>query len=307
MVAGYGITSASQLKGAAVDDFGTGSQTRALNLYWFSQAGVPTNTVGLNSSSIYLRPSGPNPTRLVDLQHGTGGVKAITVDDFLLPLVQGANNNTANGGPFHVLFNSPTNVAGVCYAVQDSWLQSPGNQAVLVKWLAAITQAQRYFISNPTAAVSYMQSQLPLTDPNEIKFATTFYPQHWTYWPYGFLNLQGSLSATNIFAASNAFYTVSGSITSPLSNSSGGPFGILNGEFEKQALLSLGPYTYPCSSWTTASFASQVNAIVPSSFGSVPTNCPTVASFVGGGHSSTLVLTLMSAIPWVAARRDAHS
>lgn len=304
MIAGYGITSASQLKGAAVDDFGTGSETRALNLYWFSQAGVPTNTVGLNSSSVYLRPSGPNPTRLYDLEHGIGGVKAITVDDFLLPDVQGANNSTAKNGPFHVLFYSPTNVVSVCYAVQDSWLQSKSNQAALTKWIAAIIQAQRDFISNPSLMQSYASSQLPLTDPSEIKFASTFYPQQWTYWPYGFLNLQGDLSAQKILAASNNFYTVSGSIGSPLSNSSGGPFGLFNGWFEKAALQSLQAYTYPCQSWVSPSFAAQVNAVVPSSVGSAPTNCAAAASAVVGLPTGAYLSAASFVLPAVSARRN---
>jgi hypothetical protein len=304
MIAGYGITNPSQLKGGAVDDFGTGSQTRALNLYWLSQAGVPTNTVGLNSSSVYLRPSGPNPTRLSDLEKGIGGVKAITVDDFLLPSVEGANNNTANNGPFNVLFYSPTNVPGVCYAVQDSWLASARNQAALTKWIAAIIQAQRDFISNPSLMQNYAASQLPLTASSEISFASTFYPQHWTYWPYGILNLQGTLSATNLLANSNTFYVTSGSITSPLTNSSGGPFGLFNGNFEKAALQSLGSYTYPCQSWVTPSFAAQANAIVPSSLGSVPANCSKGTSAVSGPSAQTLLAVPLFAVPRLATKRS---
>jgi len=303
MIAGYGITNLSQLKGGAVDDFGTGSQTRALNLYWLSHAGVPTNTVGLNASSVYLRPSGPNPTRLYDLEHGIGGVKAIAVDDFLLPSVEGANNNTANNGPFRVLAYSPTNVPGVCYAVQDSWLASTSNQAALTKWLAGIIQAQRDFISNPSLMQTYAASQLPLTDPAEIKFASSFYPQHWTYWPYGLLNLQGAYSATNLLANSNTFYLTAGSITSPLANSSGGPFGLFNRNFEKAALQSLGPYTYPCQSWTTPTFAAQVNAVLPSNLGSVPTNCPVVA----GPSAVTLPTASLLTITGIVAGRRAES
>lgn len=308
MIAGHGITDPAQLKGYAVDDFGTGSQTRALNLYWFSKAGVPTNTVGTNASSVYLRPSGPNPTRLVDLEKGTGNVGAIVVDDFLLPDVMSSSvNDTAHNGPFHVLFYSPANVGGVCYAVQDSWLQSSAHQTALIAWIAAITQAQRDFISNPSMAVSYMKSQLPLTDASEIQFASTFYPAHLTYWPYGFLNLQGSLSEQNILSASNTFYMVSGAINSPISNSSVQPFGLFNKWFEYKALQSLQtPYPYPCQSWVTASFASTVNAVVPSSLGSAPTNCTTTASAgtSAAGTASFSLAGLLSTLVAVPLRRD---
>jgi hypothetical protein len=312
MIAGYGITNPSQLKGAAVDDFGTGSQTRALNFYWFSKAGIPTNTVGLNNNSVYLRPSGPNPTRLVDLEKGTGNVKAIVVDDFLLPSVLSPSvNNTANGGPFHVLFNSPNNVAGVCYAVQDSWLQSPDHQAALVTWISGIIKAQRFFISSPDQAVTFMKSQLPLTDPSEIKFASTFYPAHLTYWPYGFLNLQGSLSAQDILSESNTFFIASGVINSSLSNSTVKPFGLFNKWFEWKALQSLGPYSYPCQSWVTPTFASQVNAVVSSSLGSAPTNCPattTVGNHASGAiPTSPLIITAMIFAPALrVGRRHAN-
>lgn len=306
MIAGYGITSLAQLKGGAIDDFGQGSQTRALNLFWLSQASVPANTAGLNTSSVYLRPSGPNPTRLYDLEHAIGGVKAITVDDFLLPAAQ-ADNDTAHNGPFHVLAYAPANVAEVCYAVQDSWLQSKSNQAVLIKWIAAIIQAQRAFITNPSLMQTFTQAQLPVTDPKEIQFASTFYPQHWTYWPYGWLSLQGSLNVQNIFTASNSFYVVSQSISSPLSNSSGGPFGLFNAGFEKAALQSLGPFTYPCHSWVTSTFAAQVNAVVPSSQGSVPANCSTASTAgpVAGSLSlGPLLTTFFMAVPGVRPKTD---
>jgi len=306
MIAGHGITSPAQLKGYAVDDFGTGSETRALDLYWFSKAGVPTNTVGLNASSVYLRPSGPNPSRLADLEKGIGNVGAIVVDDFILPDVSSPSvNNTANNGPFHVLFYSPTNVAGVCYAVQDSWLQSSAHQTALIAWIAAITQAQRDFISNPSMAISYTESQLPLTAASEIQFTSTFYPAHLTYWPYGFLNLQGNLSEQNILSASNAFYMVSGAISSPIANSSVKPFGLFNKWFEYKALQSLQtPYPYPCESWVTASFASMVNALVPSSLGGVPTSCTASARSSASGAASISFAGLFSTLTVVPLRRD---
>jgi len=273
MVAGHGITNPAQLKGGAVDDFGSGSQSRALNLYWFSQAGVPTNTVGLNPNSVYLRPSGPNPTRVTDLEKGTSNVSAIVVDDFILPDVSGSANTTANGGPFHVLFYSPNNVEGVCYAVRDSWLSNPENQNTLVSFLSAIIQAQRDFIKDPSLTLSYASSQLPLTSTNEIKFVSTFYPAHFTYWPYGAYNLQGALSVQNLLINSNNFYKVTGTISGSLSNSTVKPFGIINKWFEYKALQQLGPFSYPCQSWVTKGFANQVNSIVPLSLGSAPTNC----------------------------------
>ena len=45
-IAGDNITSPSQLLGKTAADFGPGSILRYLNDYWFSQAGIPVNTVG---------------------------------------------------------------------------------------------------------------------------------------------------------------------------------------------------------------------------------------------------------------------
>ena len=304
MLAGHGITNPAQLKGGAVDDFGSGSETRALNLYWFNQSGVPTNTVALNPNSVYLRPSGPNPARVTDLEKGTGNVSAIVVDDFVLPDVSGSANTTANGGPFHVLFYSPENVVGVCYAVKDSWLSNPANQNALVSFLSAITQAQRDFIKDPSLMVSYASSQLPLTSSNEIKFVSTFYPAHFTYWPYGAYNLQGTLGVQNILTNSNTFYTVTGAINGSLSNSTVKPFGIINKWFEWKALQQIGPFSYPCQNWLTSSFASQVNAIVPSSLGSAPANCATGTAYHPSPTVPTLGLVLsLAAVSELVRRR----
>jgi hypothetical protein len=308
MIAGHGITKPSQLTGGAVDDFGSGSETRALNIYWLSQANVPTNAVGLQSGSVYVRPSGPNPARVVDLEKGTGNVSAITVDDFILHELSGTANTTANGGPFHVLFTSPNNVVGVCYAVKDSWLSNPANQAALVSFIAAITQSQRDFITDPSLMVSYATSQLPLTGVAQLQFASTFYPQQMTYWPYGAYNLQGPLTIQNVLANSNTFYKVTGAINASMSNSTVTPFGIINKWFEWKALQQIGPYTYPCHAWVTASFANQVNSVVPSSLGSAPTNCPATAasqSSQGGQPVSLLILGCLVAIPGVRLLRKA--
>jgi hypothetical protein len=273
MVAGHGIANPNELKGGAVDDFGPGSETRALNIYWLNQSGVPTNAAGLSKTSVYLRPSGPNPARINDLEKGTGNVSAITIDDFALQGLEGSQNTTANGGPFHVLFNSPMNVVETCYAVRDSWLKTTSNQQVLIKFLAGIYKAQRLFIDNPSFALSYSESQLPLTNPSEINFTDTFYPETFTYWPYGGYNLIGAESAQAVLNASNNFYQVTGIISSPLSNSSVSPFGMINGYFESQALSSLGKFIWPCQPYVNAAFAQKVSSIVPSSLGAVNSTC----------------------------------
>ena len=270
-IAGNGVTNPSQLLGGSVDDFGPGSQTRALNLYWFAEAGVKTNTQGPVNGSVYLRASGGNVARVHDIE--TGVAQAIVVDDFVLADLQDpAVNNTAHHGPFHVLFFAPSDVISVCYAVRDDWLNVPANQQVLVKWIAGITQAQRYFISNPQEAVTYAESQLPLTAPSEIQFVSTFYPGHYTYWPYGSYNLQGPLSIDNLLTNTNNFQVIAGNIAAPVANASV-PYGVVNGGFELQALQSLGPYQYPCQSWVDQTFINNVNAWVPPSLGSAPSHC----------------------------------
>jgi ABC-type nitrate/sulfonate/bicarbonate transport system substrate-binding protein len=271
-IAGQGITSPQQMIGKASDDFGPGSSTRSLNLYWYSQAHVPVSQDAPNSSAVELRNIGGNIARVADLQSKKAG--AIVVDDFILADFTGSQNTTANGGPFHVLFYAPNNFYDNCFAVEDSWLQGSTNGVpntqTIVKFIQAIIQAQRYFISNPAALVTFASGQLPLTNVSEIQFTSTFYPAHYTYWPYGAYNLKGSAALSAVFAQTNTYFQAVGILASPVSNSSVQPYGVINAYFEQQALVNLGKYTYPASSsWMTPEFQNYVSSVVPTQYGSV--------------------------------------
>ncbi len=262
-IAGDGITQPSQLIGKTVEDFGPGTSTRSLDLYWFAQANVPTTTDPTNKSAVYLKVGGGNIARVNDLE--TGVAQAIAVDDFILSdFTDPSINNTAHHGPFHVLFYAPTNYFDNCFAVEDSWLSQPANQQVIVEFIKAIIEAQRYFIQNPSALVTFAESQLPLTAPSEISFTSTFYPAHFTYWPYGSYNLIGSQNVTGKFANTNTFFIDAGVISSPVSNSTVKPFGVINKWFEYEALQQLGPFPYPSEPWATPSFLATVSSWVPS-------------------------------------------
>ncbi|MGI0079533.1 MAG: hypothetical protein ACRECH_07905 [Nitrososphaerales archaeon] len=271
-IAGQGITSPQQMINKTTDDFGPGSSTRSLNLYWYSQAKVPVSQDTPAPNTVLLRNIGGNIARVHDLQSKSAA--AIVVDDFILADFQGAANTTANGGPFHVLFYAPNNFYDNCFAVNDNWLSQSSNgipnTQIIVKYIQAIIQAQRYFISNPSAMVTFAESQLPLTSPSEIAFTSTFYPGHYTYWPYGAYNLIGPANVTGVFAQTNAYFIAVGILTSPVSNSSVSPYGVVNKWFENQALVNLGKYTYPASSsWMTSTFQSYIASVVPTQFGTV--------------------------------------
>lgn len=262
-VAGDNITSPSQLLGKTAADFGPGSILRYLNEYWFAQAGIPVNTVGPNPNSVFLEAGGQNVQTVHDLE--TGQAQEIVVDDFILADLEGPNvNNTAHGGPFHVIFSSPTNIYSSCYAVRDDWLSNPSNQILLEKFLAAIYEAQRYFISNPGQYISFAERQLPESPASEIQFASTFYPAELAYWPYGLFNLQGNQSLQVKYNNTNQFLMTAGAIKAPVANDSVQPFGVINKYFELKALQSLEPYTYPNASWETGSFQSNIQSWVPS-------------------------------------------
>ena len=273
-IAGQGITSPQQMIGKTVDDFGPGSSTRSLDLYWYSQAGINVTQDASSpaSGTVLLRNIGGNIARVHDLESKSAA--AIVTDDFILSDFQGSANTTANGGPFHVLFYAPNNFYDNCFAVNDSWLSGSTNGVpntqTIVKFIQAIIEAQRYFISNPSAMVTYAESQLPLTAPSEITFTSTFYPAHYTYWPFGAYNLIGPANVTGVFAETNAYFQAVGILTSPVSNSSVSPYGVVNKYFELQALNNLGPYTYPkSSSWMTTNFQNYVTSVVPTQFGTV--------------------------------------
>jgi ABC-type nitrate/sulfonate/bicarbonate transport system substrate-binding protein len=262
-VAGDNITTPSQLLGKTAADFGPGSILRDLNYYWFSQAGIPVNTVGPNPDSVYLEAGGQNVETLHDLE--TGQAQEIVVDNFILSDLQSPSvNNSAHNGPFHVLFYSPTNIYSTCYAVRDDWLSNPSNQLILEKFLAAIYQAQRHFISNPNQYVSFAENQLPETSAAEIQFASTFYPAEFAYWPYGLYNLQGSQSLQTKYNNTNEFFITAGALKSFVDNDTVQPFGVFNKYFELKALQTIGPYTYPNQSWVNSNFESDLLGWVPS-------------------------------------------
>ena len=261
-IAGDGITSPSQLLGKTAEDFGPGTIMRYLNYYWFKEAGIAVNTNGPNPTSVYLKNGGENIERVNDLT--SGAAQEIVVDDFILADFESpAINNTAHGGPYHVLFYSPDNYFDTCYVVADDWLGNSANQGLLVKFLAALYQAQRYFISNPDLFVTFAEQQLPLTPPAEIEFASTFYPGHYTYWPYGLYNLQGSQSLVAKFNTTSDFFMNAGVISSPLVNDSVKPYGMINKYFELKALEEIGPYAYPNESWANPTFSANLQSWVP--------------------------------------------
>ena len=261
-IAGDGITSPSQLLGKTAEDFGPGTIMRYLNYYWFKEAGIAVNTNGPNPTSVYLKNGGENIERVNDLMGGAA--QLIVVDDFILAdFESSAINNTTHGGPYHVLFYSPDNYFDTCYVVADDWLSNSANQGLLVRFLVALYQAQRYFISNPDQLVTFAEQQLPLTPPAEIEFASTFYPGHYTYWPYGLYNLQGSQSLEAKFNTTSDFFMTAGVISSPLVNDSVKPYGMINKYFELKALEEIGPYTYPNESWVNPTFSSNIQSWVP--------------------------------------------
>ena len=280
MITGAGMTQASQLLGKTVEDAGPGTETRALDFYNFNQSGVPTNTAGPNPNSVYLKASGGNSVRVHDLEAGlTGG---IYVDSFILPDISNPSvNNSAHGGPFHVLFPPATSQI-ICHAlVTVSWLNNPANQKIIVQYLKALFIAERYFVSNPTQAVPYMASQLPETPQSELTFSSMYYPTHLTYSPWGIFNFQGQYSIQNLFAETNTLLVGAGQIPRPVANDSIQPWGVANKWFEYQALQQLGPYDFPCtpylnSGYLTPSYISTLQQIVPSSLGGVASDCSSV-------------------------------
>jgi len=262
-IVGGGITSPSQLLGRTAEDFGPGTIMRYLNYYWFKEAGIAVNTNGPSPTSVFLKNGGENIVRVNDLM--SGAAQEVVVDDFILADFESpAINNTSHGGPYHVLFYSPNNYFDTCYVVADDWLSNGANQGLLVKFLAALYQAQRYFISNPDLFVTFAEQQLPLTPPAEIEFASTFYPGHYTYWPYGLYNLQGNQSIEVKLATTSDFFMNAGVISSPLVNDSVKPFGMINRYFELKALEDIGPYTYPNESWVNPTFSANIQSWVPS-------------------------------------------
>jgi hypothetical protein len=275
-IAGDNITNPSQMIGKISEDFGPGTTMRYLNEYWFKQLGIQTNLVGPSASSVYLRNGGENYQRVHDLE--TGAAQEIVVDDFILADFDSPSvNNSAHGGPFHVLFYSPDNYYDTCYAARDNWLTNPANQLLAEKFLGALYEAQRWSISNPAQFVQFAEEQLPETSVNEIQFASTFYPQHYTYWPYGLYNLEGNQSLAIKFKDTSQFFMEAGVITSPIRNGSAQPYGVINKYFELRALQMIGPYLYPDQSWVDPTVVGDIQSWVPSTLGSI-TNSGTTAN-----------------------------
>jgi ABC-type nitrate/sulfonate/bicarbonate transport system substrate-binding protein len=262
-IAGSNITKPSQMIGKTSEDFGPGTTMRYLDEYWFKQLGIPTNLNGPSPGSVYLKNGGENYERVHDLESGVA--QMIVVDDFILADVDSPSiNNSAHGGPFHVLFNSPDNYYDTCYVARDDWLTSPANALLAEKFLAALYEAQRWAISYPQQYVQFAIQQLPETPVNEIEFASSYYPQHYTYWPYGLYNLQGAQSLAIKFNDTSQFFIEAGVITSPIKNDSAQPFGVINKYFELKALQMIGPYTYPDQSWVNPTVVSDIQSWVPS-------------------------------------------
>ena len=261
---GDGITKPSQMLGKTAADFGPGSILRDLNEYWFTQAGIPINTAGPSPNSVYLENSGGDLTTYNDLV--TGQAQEIVLDDFIISDLS-AINDTAHNGPYHVLFPPLDSAYASCYAVRDNWLSNPANQLVLEKFLAAIYQAQRYFVSNPSQFVPFANQQLGNGSSAEVQFASTYYPGHMVYWPYGLFNLQGNQSLQAKYNGTNQFFITAGLLAGPVANDSVKPYGVFNKYFELKALQMLGPYQYPNESWVTPTFASDIQAWVPSWMG----------------------------------------
>jgi hypothetical protein len=267
-IVGHGITDPKQMVGFTSEDFGPGAPTRALNYYWYATSGIATNTNGPSPNSVYLKPGGGNPQRIRDLE--TNVTQAIVLDDFALANFQDPSvNNTAHNGPFHVLFYAPTGYLDNCWSARDDWLSNPQNQHVVVQFIAALISAQRHFISNIDQLLPFAQQQLPLTPVSEVQFTAQFYPSHYTYWPFGVLNLQGDQNLQAKFDFTNKFYEAAGLITTPVQNNTVQPFGVVNKYFELQALQMLGPYTYPKAPWVDQTFASNVKTWVPSWMGGI--------------------------------------
>ena len=262
-IAGEGITTPSQLLGRVADDPGPGTIARYLNEYWLKQAGIPFNANSQENGSVFLKAGKENYDLVHDIE--TGVVQEIVVDNFIIADFENPSvNNSANGGPYHVLFHSPNDNFDTCYAVRDSWLSNPANQQVLVEFLAAIYQAQRTFISNPSAFIPFAEKFLPLSPLLEIQYSSIYYPAHFTYWPYGVYNLQGDQNISTKFQDTVNFYMDAGALSSPVQNSSVKPYGIINKYFELKALQSLGPYIYPRESWVNYNFSAELNSWVPS-------------------------------------------
>jgi ABC-type nitrate/sulfonate/bicarbonate transport system substrate-binding protein len=273
-IAGDNITNPSQMIGKTSEDFGPGTTMRYLNEYWFKQLGIPTNLNGPSETSVFLKGGGENYERVHDLE--TGVAQEIVVDDFILADVESPSvNNTANGGPFHVLFTSPDNYYDTCYVARDNWLTNPANQILAEKFLAALYEAQRWSISYPQQFVQFAEQQLPETSVTEIEFASTYYPQHYTYWPYGLYNLQGDQSLATKFNFTSQFFIEAGVITSPIQNDSAQPYGVINKYFELKALQMLPPYTYPDESWVNPTLISDVHAWVPPWMGGISNSTST--------------------------------
>ena len=265
-ISGDNITSPTQLLGKTAADFGPGSIMRDLNDHWFAKAGIAVNIVGPNPSSIYLEAAGPDIETIHDLE--SGQAQEIVADDFILADLQSPSvNNSSHNGPFHVLFYAPADIYNSCYAVRDDWLSNPANQVTLERFLAAIYQAQRYFISNPSQFDSFAERQLPETSPVEIQFASTFYPAQLAYWPYGQYNLLGNESLQIKYNNTNDFLISAGAIKTFVANDSVKPYGIFNKYFELKALQMLEPYSYPNESWVDQTFAANVQSWVPAWMG----------------------------------------
>ena len=270
-----GISNLHQLIGKWVEDSGPGTGTRAQILYQLATNGIPYSETGVyNASAVNFRTGVGNVARVHDLlSNATQGISVDTfiVSDFSSP----SENTTANGGPFHVF---PELLIPDCIATTDAWLQKPGNYQIAVEFIAALTEAARYFISNPQFALHYEEQQLPETSPQEIQFAVNYYPTNYIYFPWGEFNLVGPLvNETALFHTVNNYLLTTNLETGAVVNSSVHPYGVWNKYIELKALQSLPKYYFPCSlypGYVTSSFIQFVKESVPPSLGGLDSTCP---------------------------------
>ncbi len=249
--------------GKVAEDSGPGSITRFLNEYWFKQAGIPFNLNAQTNGSVYFRTGRENYDLVHDIE--TGVTQEIVVDNFIIADFESPSvNNSADGGPYHVLFYSPNDNLDTCYVARDNWLENPANQKIVVEFLAALYQAERIFISNPAAFVTFAEKFLPLSPASDIQYSSLFYPAHFTYWPYGVYNLQGNQSLAIKFQDTVNFFMEAGysalpSIT-PRSNHTESSTSTLSWRPCSRS----GPSSIPKKVWVNANFTADLQAWVPS-------------------------------------------
>lgn len=283
------ITTAQQMLGKTVEAFGPGSSTYADQVYFFHILhGMKTvySPSTPQSDAVNIKFSAGNVARVADLRSNV--TQAISVDTFILPDFQGANNVS---GQYHVLM-PPTAIKAPsgCYLVMDSWLTA--HYQLALKFVEGLMQSIRFFDSYPTPshsdpnvlmangqpfnAQAYEESQLPLTSPTEIAFAVQYYPLNLIYSPWGEYNFGHPYSMQDLFDATNQLQIATDAYTTPVSITAT-QYGVWNSTLEQTALQALGPYTLNCALYSqqalyNPSVGSFIQSILPSQYGGTE-NC----------------------------------